>query len=204
MPNATFEVGFIDDKADFLDHLQEELQTANFVIKTTRDPAECLEWVRHDEIDALVADLRMPEEDGLSLIEQVQILSDIETMVLTGYEPNAFESQRARDLSVPIYRKDSLPEFADKLSSQDKDREVRKLLRRLRIFEGAHEEWVKDLIGKLKDIPHFETLVISSEEGPFTVEELIRDIRELRPRGREYIRLWQRTLGTFLKLGRKS
>jgi hypothetical protein len=71
---------------------------------------------------------------------------------------------------------------------------------RLRVLEGMHYEWIEDLVATLKEIPNYEKAIISGQNGPFTVAELIRDIQELKPRGVEYIRLWRRTLGTLLRI----
>ncbi len=198
-------VGFIDDKADFLDHLEDQQRMRGIRVKMTSDPEECLQWIRQGEVDLLVVDLRMPDiGDGLDLLEQAQNIRNIEGMILTGYEPTQAERQQATNLGVRLLKKDDLDELLDDLMRPRNRMEILKMENDLWRFKQMHQEWVDDLVKKLKRIPDLEEAIISSEEGPFTVAELIDDIKELRPRGREYVRLWRRALDTLLKLEKKS
>jgi CheY-like chemotaxis protein len=181
-------------------HLQEK----GISIEVTGSPGEALTWATNGEIDILVVDMRMPEH-GLSLAEKVHRVSDVEVVMLTGFAPTAAEKQWSRRLGVVVYSKDSWDDLANYVAqagcSYDA-REARELRRRLRILEYVHEEWVEDLVSKLQQIPELDKAFISSTEGPFTIAELIDDIRNVRPRGIEYIRLWRRALGTLLGLRR--
>jgi CheY-like chemotaxis protein len=195
------EVGFIDDQADYLELLKSEQAERRVSTKVTSDPMECLEWVRENKVDVLVVDLRMEGKDGLTVVQEAQNIRDLEIVLLTGHDPKPSEEQRAKELGVLIHRKDSLAELLDGLAEDRTNPEMRRLRHEGKTLRAAHLMWVEDFIKKLSSIPDFEKTLISSEDGSFTVAELIDDIKELRPRGREYIRLWQRTLDTLLKLG---
>ncbi len=197
-------VGVIDNDPDYLGQVTDIGRGRNVDLKITTSAAECLKWVEEGEIDALFADLRMPGEDGLSIVERAQSLRDIGTVVLTGHEATKEENRRAERLGVTIYQKDSLSDLLDDFGSEISQIEARNLRRRVIALEKMNQEWAEDLLEKLEAIPELKEAIISSEGGDFTISDLIEDIRGLRPRGREYIRLWRRTLDTLLKLRRKK
>ncbi|HEY2390897.1 MAG TPA: response regulator [Candidatus Angelobacter sp.] len=191
-------IGFIDDQEDYLDHLMSEQIDRQVASVVTSDPAECMEWVRENKVDVLVVDLRMEGKDGLAIAQEAQNVKDLEIVLLTGHDPTPSEKERAEELGVPIHRKDSLAELLDGLEKDRMNPEMRRLRHREKVLLAAHSMWVEDFVTKLKSIPDFEKTIISSEDGAFTVAELVDDIKELRPRGREYIRLWQHTMDTLL------
>jgi CheY-like chemotaxis protein len=201
-------VGFIDDSADFLRRLEAWQRRREMAVYITSDVGQCLTWVDKNEIDTLVADLRMPTVDGIVVLEKARKLQPlIETIILTGFEPTAAERRRAERCGIKIYGKDSIGDLQAYLAQPVKSpspAKVREMENRLKLLELVHREWAADLVSLLKDKPEFEKALISSADGPFTVRELIEDIEELRPRGVEYVRLWRRALLTLLRLDKRK
>ncbi len=76
----------VDDEEDMLETCRIILEPLEFEIFTTTSPQRALEYLKSKKIDVLVTDLKMPEMNGLELIERVKTLSpDTEILVFTAY-----------------------------------------------------------------------------------------------------------------------
>ena len=85
----------VDDEASIRDLLAKTLALAEYDVDTASDAATALSRVRTSAYDLLIADLRMPGMDGLSLIRQVKgIRADLPVIIITGYssETSAVEA----------------------------------------------------------------------------------------------------------------
>jgi len=196
-------VGFIDDHIEYFQSSENWLAGLPMAVCTFSDVQECLTWVEQNDVDTLVADLRMPEVDGIVVLEKARKLRPLmQTVILTGFPPTPTQMRRAEAEGIKIYKKESLRDLQDNLERRAKiqsPNDLREMENRLKLLEPVHREWAADLVSLLKDKPELEKAWISSGEGPFSVQELIEDIEQLRPRGVEYVRLWRRALLTLLK-----
>jgi DNA-binding NtrC family response regulator len=193
---------FVDDETDYLVSLEGQLVASGLSTdsKITSAPEECLALVQNGRFATVVAHLNM-KDDGLTLLEEVRKAdADVECIAITAHEPTETQRQRANTQGVRIVKKEFLLDLLEHLKSPPATRQMEQ---RLKVLEGMHREWIEDLIGTLKEVPGYEKAIISSQNGPFTVAELIEDIQKLRPRGIEYIRLWRRTLGTLLQIRKR-
>jgi DNA-binding NtrC family response regulator len=76
----------VDDEAYVRDSLASLLERRQFVVRTAGSVAEALAPDNLDGLDAVVTDLRMPEQDGLALVEALaKQQSKVPVVVLTGY-----------------------------------------------------------------------------------------------------------------------
>jgi excisionase family DNA binding protein len=77
----------VDDEASIRDLLQKTLALAEYEVETAPDAGAALDRLKsHNNFDLLIADLRMPGMDGLSLIKQVkQIKSNLPVIIITGF-----------------------------------------------------------------------------------------------------------------------
>ena len=85
----------VDDEASIRDLLARTLALADYDVDTEADASTALGRVRAAEYDLLIADLRMPGMDGLTLIRQVRrIRSDLPVIIITGFssESSAIEA----------------------------------------------------------------------------------------------------------------
>jgi len=85
----------VDDEASIRDLLAKTLALAEYDVETASDAATALSRVRTSAYDLLIADLRMPGMDGLTLIRQVKgIRADLPVIIITGYssETSAIEA----------------------------------------------------------------------------------------------------------------
>lgn len=85
----------VDDEEGIRDLLSRTLELAEYVVETTADGQAALESIRNDGYKLLIADLRMPGMDGLTLIREVkQINPQLPIIIITGYssESSAIEA----------------------------------------------------------------------------------------------------------------
>ena len=85
----------VDDEASIRDLLSKTLALAEYEVDTAADASTALGRVRAAEYDLLIADLRMPGMDGLTLIRQVKrIRAELPVIIITGFstESSAIEA----------------------------------------------------------------------------------------------------------------
>jgi excisionase family DNA binding protein len=85
----------VDDEASIRDLLAKTLALAEYDVDTASDAATALSRVRVSEYDLLIADLRMPGMDGLTLVRQVKgIRAELPVIIITGFssETSAIEA----------------------------------------------------------------------------------------------------------------
>jgi excisionase family DNA binding protein len=85
----------VDDEASIRDLLSKTLALAEYEVDTAADANAALDRVRGHAYDLLIADLKMPGMDGLTLIRQVKRMrSDLPVIIITGFstESTAIEA----------------------------------------------------------------------------------------------------------------
>jgi excisionase family DNA binding protein len=77
----------VDDEASIRELLSKTLALAEYDVDTAPDGSTALDRMRDDgQYDLMIADLKMPGMDGLSLIRQVKRLrSDLPVIIITGF-----------------------------------------------------------------------------------------------------------------------
>ncbi|MBI4887740.1 MAG: response regulator [Acidobacteria bacterium] len=80
----------VDDEASIRDLLAKTLALADYDVDTAADATTALSRVRAAEYHLLIADLRMPGMDGLTLIRQVKRIRDnLPVIIITGFSSEA-------------------------------------------------------------------------------------------------------------------
>ncbi len=93
----------VDDEQDLLEVCAEALERTGARIATTTSPKEVLRRVQAEKYDILFADLKMPEMDGLELIERVLAIDPKVAVVLfTGF-PTVETAVRALKIGAKDY-----------------------------------------------------------------------------------------------------
>ena len=85
----------VDDEASIRELLSKTLALAEYDVDTAVDASAALERMRSSTYDLLIADLKMPGIDGLTLIRQAkQIQADLPVIIITGFstESSAIEA----------------------------------------------------------------------------------------------------------------
>jgi excisionase family DNA binding protein len=85
----------VDDEASIRDLLSKTLALAEYDVDTAADATSALDRMRSGVYDLMIADLKMPGMDGLTLIRQAKrIKSDMPVIIITGFstESSAIEA----------------------------------------------------------------------------------------------------------------
>ena len=93
--NARQRVLVVDDEASIRDLLSKTLALAEYDVDTASDGTSALDRMRAFNYDLLIADLKMPGMDGLTLIRQAKrIKADLPVIIITGFstESSAIEA----------------------------------------------------------------------------------------------------------------
>ncbi|RLD58791.1 MAG: sigma-54-dependent Fis family transcriptional regulator [Bacteroidetes bacterium] len=76
----------LDDEKGFREEIGEFLKEEGYHVHTAGLPSEALQIIRNNDIDIAVFDIRMPEMDGLTFLNQIkQEYREIEIIMMTGY-----------------------------------------------------------------------------------------------------------------------
>jgi len=76
----------VDDEKEFVHTLSERLETRDISSSIVYDGEEALEYIKHDEPDVMVLDLKMPGIDGIEVLRRVKRdYPHIEVIILTGH-----------------------------------------------------------------------------------------------------------------------
>jgi excisionase family DNA binding protein len=85
----------VDDEASIRDLLQKTLALAEYDVDVAQDGKSALERIRMNAYDLLIADLKMPGVDGLSVIREAKrFKSGLPVIIITGFstESSAIEA----------------------------------------------------------------------------------------------------------------
>ncbi len=76
----------LDDERVFRDEIKEFLETDGFEVHSAPKPSVAFEILQQHEIDIMILDLKLPEMDGISVLQKVkEQYHDIEVIMITGH-----------------------------------------------------------------------------------------------------------------------
>ncbi len=76
----------LDDEIKIVDILQQHLSEEGYACSGVTNPHEALKTIANEPIDLLIADVKMPEMDGIQVLKEVRrINQDIAVVVITAY-----------------------------------------------------------------------------------------------------------------------
>lgn len=85
-PNARPRILVVDDEPSIRDLLAKTLALAEYEVDVASDGRTALERIRQGTYDLLIADLKMPGIDGLSVIREAKrYRADLPVIIITGY-----------------------------------------------------------------------------------------------------------------------
>ncbi len=87
----------VDDEEVLIKHLRMQLERLSYTVHTALFAKEALDVLSKNEIDVLVADIRMPGMDGIELMQEaMKCTPDIQCIIITGHGTidNAIEAMR--------------------------------------------------------------------------------------------------------------
>lgn len=84
--DVTGRILVVDDDPHFLRVLNRILTSEQFEVVTATSAAEAVSLFRQNAADLIITDLRMPEQDGISLLSEIrQSAQDTPVIILTAY-----------------------------------------------------------------------------------------------------------------------
>ncbi|MFC1555769.1 response regulator [candidate division KSB1 bacterium] len=93
----------VDDEIEFVHTLSERLKARNIESSFVYDGEEALNFVKEEEPEVMILDLKMPGIDGLEVLRQVkQTNPDVEVIILTGHGSER-EKTAAKEMGVFAY-----------------------------------------------------------------------------------------------------
>ena len=93
----------VDDEEEFVKTLSERLELRNIKPDAVHDGDQALSYVKENEPDVIVLDLRMPGIDGIEVLKRVkEAHPDIQVIILTGHGTEEDEA-RAKKLGAFDY-----------------------------------------------------------------------------------------------------
>ena len=87
----------VDDESDTLIFLFDLLSAEGYDVLGSSNPLDAIEHVRRRSYDAVLADIRMPEMDGLELLERIKRISPkTRVIMLSAFGDDAIEDATLR------------------------------------------------------------------------------------------------------------
>ena len=86
MVKATERIIIVDDEKRMCDSLTALLSDDGYVVKAFQRSPEAVESIRREKVDLVITDIKMPELDGLQVLQAVKEVDDgIPVVLMTGY-----------------------------------------------------------------------------------------------------------------------
>ena len=96
----------LDDEKIFRDEITEFLENDSFHVFSAEKPSEAFGILENNEIDVMILDLRLPEMDGIQVLQKVrQSWPDIEVIMITGHGDMEAVIQAMRNGAVEFFPK---------------------------------------------------------------------------------------------------
>ncbi len=181
----------IDDEAPIRRVLRDILENESYQVDDASTGMEALQQIKEQEFDAIFCDIKMPEMDGIEVLEAIRQESDVPVIMLSGHgtietaveaiKKGAFDFiPKPPDLNRLLI---TLRNALDKKNLATENKVLKKAvkLQNQMIGESTPMLEVKDMIEKVA--PTNARVLITGENG--TGKELVaRQLHELSPRNR--------------------
>ncbi len=127
------EVLIVDDSPDILDVLGEFLRLHGCLVHEARTGKEALKILSEEKVEAVIADVKLPDTNGISLLEGIKSLDPtIPVIMITGYfEPNLIVDSMRKGASDFILKPIEFERLILALFRAKREREL--LLEKMRI-----------------------------------------------------------------------
>ncbi len=191
--NADKLVLVVDDDAPIRASLERILKRGGYAIQTAPDGESALEVIRHQPVNLILADLRMPNMDGLQLLKAAKILTpEIEVILMTAYGEvdTAVEAMQAgafHFIQKPLKRSEILLTIARALEKQMLAIEVRSLREQMDAEHSlgniiGKSPSMRELITKVQQVASSTASILIAGESGTGKEIFANAIHSLSPR----------------------
>ena len=179
----------IDDQDPIRRVLRDILENENYQVDDAANGPTALQMIKEQEYDAILCDIKMPDMDGIEVLEQVKASNDTPVIMISGHGTidNAVEAikkgafdfiQKPPDLNRLLI---TVRNALDKQSLSTENKALKKAVSRQNemVGQSAPMMEVRDMINKVA--PTNARVLITGENG--TGKELVaRQLHELSPR----------------------
>ena len=111
MINVVKKILLVDDEERLLNSMGQRLVLMGFEVMKASSGIKAIEIAKKNQIDLAIVDLKIPDMDGLVIINRLQeITPDLKTVLLTGYG-NQKIKQKTQELDSDYFEKDSMGDF---------------------------------------------------------------------------------------------
>jgi DNA-binding NtrC family response regulator len=204
-------VMFVDDDKSYLDSAQAAAGSRVRVL-IADDVQDALRTIGSQRVDAVVSDLKMPRMSGVAFLEEVRDRSpDMALGLNTGYQLTVDDEQRLAKIgATPFSKGQQIAAVLDEmLGLSGTDSETQRLRWRVKELESQAardgtllDQLLADLRRQLEQIPDPQALHIYDGAESYSVADLMRDIGERNPRGRDFVGWWLEARQTLRDMGR--
>ncbi|MBR4390633.1 MAG: sigma-54-dependent Fis family transcriptional regulator [Bacteroidales bacterium] len=179
----------IDDQDPIRRVLREILENEQYQVDDANNGPAALQLIKEQEYDAILCDIKMPDMDGIEVLEQVKAVSDTPVIMITGHGTveNAVEAiqkgafdflQKPPDMNRLLI---TMRNALDKRNLSTENKALKKAVSRQNemVGQSAPMMEVRDMIEKVA--PTGARVLITGENG--TGKELVaKQLHELSPR----------------------
>lgn len=136
----TTKVLLIDDEKEFLDVLGERMTVRGMDVTTVSSASEAIKMTERQSFDAIILDLKMPEMDGLEVLQNIKEKKpELQVILLTGYGSVEKGVEAMRRGAMDFIEK---PADLESLTEKIKKAQARKMI----LVERKAEEEVRDIL----------------------------------------------------------
>lgn len=130
----------VDDEKDFLDVLGERMKLRGMDVSTAASATEALKITEKKSFDAIILDLKMPEMDGLEVLQNIKEKNpELQVILLTGHGSIEKGVEAMRLGAMDFVEK---PADLENLTEKIKKAQARKMI----LVERKAEDEVRDII----------------------------------------------------------
>lgn len=130
----------VDDEKDFLDVLGERMELRGMDVSTAASATEALKITEKKSFDAIILDLKMPEMDGLEVLQNIKEKNpELQVILLTGHGSIEKGVEAMRLGAMDFVEK---PADLENLTEKIKKAQARKMI----LVERKAEDEVRDIM----------------------------------------------------------
>lgn len=179
----------IDDQAPIRRVLREILEDEKYQVDDAGNGPEALQLIKEQEFDAVLCDIKMPEMDGIEVLEHIKEMSDVPVIMISGNSTleDAVNSIKKGAFDFIVKPPDmnrlliTVRNALDKRNLSTENKALKKAVSKQNEMIGTSEPMmeVRDMIEKVA--PTGARVLITGENG--TGKELVaKQLHELSPR----------------------
>ena len=154
-------VMFVDDEPYIVEGLKVliDWESENFeIVKVAENGLEALEYLRENEVNLVIADIKMPVMTGIELLEKVKKegISDAYFIILSGYNDFQYARDALRlgcmDYLLKPIKKDELVELLRKISDMNKENTILEAHHKEAETAFLQRHMIALIVGKYDDV----------------------------------------------------